>query len=226
MEQRYILFRSHKIHNTYSGSNILTHRGRGSDFSEIEPYIVWDDTRDISWQHSARTPGIQKKIRMEYDTFPIHITQTVPDTHWFYTEDGSKSAFEYANTIKDTILTSAKKYHYKTKISQIKELQHTKNSMIFYITSTLDAQDLEQIYGISRNNDLIVLHIFHPYELNPTSWFLFDGLWINPTSYKKEFENKQKNIKKLIEGIGAGYILLTADMTAVPYLNQFFKNRY
>jgi hypothetical protein len=163
---------------------------------------------------------------MEYDTFPIHIAQTVPDTHWFYTEDWPKSAFEYANTIKDGITSSAKKYHYKTQISKIKELQQTKNAMIFYITSTLNIQDIEVMHGISHNNDLIVLHTFHPYELDPIDWFLFDGLWINPTSYKKEFENKQKNIKKLVESIGAGYILLTTDMLAIPYLNQFFKNRY
>lgn len=226
MEQRYILFRSHKIHSTQSWSNVLTHRGRGSDFSDIWPYIVGDDTRDISWRHSARTDTIQRKMRVEEDTFPIYIVQTLDISHGFYTEDARRSPFEYATELQNTVLSSAKKYHYKAQVSPLQEVKNKKNSMIFYITSSLERWDIDDIRGLAEHNDLIVLHIFHPYELNPTDWLLFDWLWIRGNAYKKEFERKQKDIEKLIQGIDAGYLLLTTDMSIAPRINQFFKNRF
>lgn len=226
MEQRYILFRSHKIHSTQSWSNILTHRGRGSDFSDIWPYIVGDDTRDISWRHSARTDTIQRKMRVEEDTFPIHIIQTLDISHGFYTEDARTSTFEYATGLENTILSSAKKYHYRAQVSKLQEVKSKKNSMIFYITSSLDRGDMDDVRGLTKHNDLIMLHVFHPYELQPEDWLLFDWLWLSSKTYTKEFEKKQKSIEKLIQSIDAGYLLLTTDMSITPRINQFFKNRF
>lgn len=226
MEQRYILFRSDKIHSTESGSNYLTHRGRGSDFSDIWPYIVGDDTRDISWRHSARTDTIQRKMRIEEDAFPISIIQTIDISHGFYTEDVQKSTSEYARDIHDTIISSARKYHYKSEESILEKVKHKKNSMIFYITSSLEVEELALLRGLAQSNDLILLHVFHPYELDPDSWLLFGWFWLNAKRYQQEFENKRKEVERLMRSIDAWYLLLTTDMHITPRINQFFKNRF
>lgn len=226
MEQRYILFRSHKIHNSISGSNILTHRGRGSDFSDIWPYVVGDDTRDISWRHSARSDTIQRKMRIEEDAFSIYIIQTINTYHQFYTEESPITVDMFAWALQRELLQSAKKYHYKAQETTLQKAKNIKNAMIFYVTSSLDICDFEHIRGLAIYNDLIVLHVFHPYELNPTDWLLFDWFWLKNKSYRKEFETQQKDIERLILTMDAGYLLLTTDMDITRNINQFFKNRF
>ena len=108
-------------------------------------------------------------MRIEEDAFPISIIQTIDISHGFYTEDVRKSTSGYAQDIRDTIISSARKYHYKSEESTLEKVKHKKNSMIFYITSSLEVEELALIRGLAQFNDLILLHVFHPYELDPDS---------------------------------------------------------
>jgi uncharacterized protein (DUF58 family) len=224
--ERYILFRSRGIHTVDVWQSHTTHRARGSDFSDIWPYIVGDDTRDISWKHSARTDTIQKKVRTEEDAFPIYIIQKIDTSNEFYTEDTKKSTHEYATELQDILFISARKYHCKVKASKLQEIKQKRNSMIFYITSSLDIWDIEEIRGLARHNDLIVIHVFHPYELDPQNWLLFDWFWLSIKSYKRDFDERRKRIEKVIQTIDAWYILTTTDMDIPSSINRFFKRRY
>lgn len=45
--------------------------------------------------------------------------------------------------------------------------------MIIYITTSLDVADIAVIIGLTRTNDVIVIHVFHPYEVTPDDDLLF-----------------------------------------------------
>lgn len=222
----YILFRSHKVHSTKSGSNILTHRGRGSDFADIGPYIVWDDTRDISWKHSARTETLSKKIRIDEESFPIIVIQDIDASHGFFTEQYSKSTYTLATELIERIVTSCKKYHFPIETIQVTpDIKNIRNSMIFYITSSLDAHQFEEIRWLTESNDLIVVHVFHPYEVSPDSSLILWGFSVKKDSYQKEFEKIRKNIEKTIQSARWSYIMITTNTDSVSELNRFFKTR-
>lgn len=45
--------------------------------------------------------------------------------------------------------------------------------MILYITTTLDVADISSLSALTRDNDVIVIHVFHPYEVTPSADLLF-----------------------------------------------------
>lgn len=224
--ERYILFRSRGIHTMRSWDSHRTHRGRGSDFSDIWLYIPGDDTRDISWRHSARTWSISKKIRIDEETFSIYIIQDEESMSTFYTPKDPISTYEYTERLESIISTSAKKYHYSVHTISIEEARYKKNSMIFYITSDVEWRDIQKLWGIAAHNDLIVLHVFHPYEIEPTDELLFWWVWVNKSAYQQEFEERRKSVEKNIHTMNSWYLLLSTSMPVVTRMNQFFRHRY
>jgi hypothetical protein len=45
--------------------------------------------------------------------------------------------------------------------------------MIIYITTTLDIADIVSLAALTRDNDVIVIHVFHVYEVAPSDDLLF-----------------------------------------------------
>jgi hypothetical protein len=45
--------------------------------------------------------------------------------------------------------------------------------MILYITTTLDVAETAALSALTRDNDVIMIHIFHPYEVRPSTDLLF-----------------------------------------------------
>ena len=225
--EHYIRFRSHKIDTSGLGTHLPTRRWRGSDYSDIAPYISGDDTRDISWKHSARSVDLQKKIRLEDGSFPISVINTIGSDSCFYTERDKKSPYQYAHEIVERISDSAKKYHFPIReFDSTQELEWSRNTMVFYITNGLESVELDTVRAISGGNDVIVIHIFHPYEISPTSSLIFRGLGLDTKRYIREFGEKRKHFQQQTYSIHASYLsLMTSDMPTGK-LNQFFKNRF
>jgi hypothetical protein len=82
---------------------MLTHRGRGTDFADIVPYSVGDDTRDISWTHSGRADTLMRKVRAEEDSFPILVMGTIDESHGFFTDAYPKSSYQFASELTESI---------------------------------------------------------------------------------------------------------------------------
>lgn len=221
----FILFRSRLIHNNQLGSNTNTHRGRGSDFSDISIYSSWDDTRDISWRHSARSGNILKKTRIEEDCFPIRIVQTIWSNQLFCTRKNKKSQYEYSIEISQKIHQSATKYHFPIEDIDIVETRELRNTMIFYITTSLDISVFRELSGIAKNNDIIVIHVFHPYELNPDDDLIFDGLSLSKNKYLSELTTKKEQIRKQLIQSHIWYLELTTESNIPKEINRLLKNR-
>lgn len=203
------------------------HSGRGSDFSDIVEYIPGDDTRDISWKHSARLGTLKKKLRLEEESFPIVIGNMIQKSQWFSTKKHPKSPYEFTEELIKNIVNSASKYHFPVDIVWWKiPKRKMMNAMILTLTSTLEESDIHDMLGLTTHNDLIFIHIFHPYELSPYDDRLFAGLSLNKESYIKEFDAKKEIIKDTIRKRWGDYLMITTDMNIVHTLNSFFKNRY
>ena len=114
--ERFILFRSRQIRTRTSGDNILTHRGRGTDYADIVTYTMGDDTRDISWTHSGRTDTLMVKVRTEEDSFPILIIDTIDASHGFSTDTHPQSPYQFTTELTRSIRESAKKHHFPSHI--------------------------------------------------------------------------------------------------------------
>lgn len=224
---RYIRFRSHKIDTSSLGIHMPNRRWRGSDFCDITPYTTGDDTRDISWRHSARSTTLQKKIRLDDGSFPIVVINTIGSDSGFYTEADTTSPYQYAWEIEDTLKNSAHKYHFPMREScDIRALEWSRNNMIIYITSSLDGSSLDTLRVISEGNDIIVIHVFHPYEIAPTPWLIFDGLGLDTKRYIREFSDKKTQFQKRTYSIQWSYLCLLTSDNIVTRVNQFFKNRF
>lgn len=202
-------------------------RGRGTDFSDIVAYIPGDDTRDISWKHSARLGTLEKKIRLEEESFPIMIVDNISENQLFSTEEIPESPYSFAQKVITAIENSAKKYHFPIQTSwAIIQKENIRNTMILSITTSLDMSEVHDLLWLTRANDVIFIHIFHPYELSPDDKKIFMGLSLKRNQYTKEFSEKRQEIQDTIRKRWWDYIMMTTDMDISQTLNNFFKNRY
>ena len=225
--ERYILFRSKKIRTRTAWDNILTHRGRGTDFADIVPYSVGDDTRDISWTHSGRTDTLMRKVRAEEDSFPILVINTIDESHGFFTDIHQKSPYQFAMELTESIQTSAQKYHFPSQIqTDTSWLKEKKNHMILYISTTLDSTEIASLAWLTHDNDVILIHVFHPYEVDPSTDLIFTWLSLSNKRYQEEFEKKKNDIQETILKSGGAYLSMTTDVKSTPCMNNFFKNRF
>jgi hypothetical protein len=168
-----------------------------------------------------------RKVRTEEDSFPILVINTIDESHGFFTDVYPKSSYQFAKELTESIRESAKKYHFPSRIQADTEwLKWARNHMILYITTTLDVADIASLSALTRDNDVIVIHVFHPYEMDPSADLLFAWLTLSNKWYKKEFDSKVSEIKKSVIKCGGSYLLMTTDILWVPYMNHFFKNRF
>jgi hypothetical protein len=168
-----------------------------------------------------------RKVRTEEDSFPILVINTIDESHGFFTDAYPKSSHQFASELTESIRESAKKYHFPSRIqADTARLKWARNHMILCITTTLDVVDIVALSGLTRDNDVIVIHVFHPYEVAPSDDLLFAWLSLSNKWYKKEFDSKVSEIKKSVIKCGGSYLSMTTEILWVPCMNHFFKNRF
>lgn len=222
-----ILFRSLKSGKDRAGSAHSIIRWRGTSWSHIRSYTDKDNTRDIVWT-KIRPDGLSVREREDNGDFEII-------TYWMYSSydefyainptDSKKYAIQKARHI---LKMSAKFWQYSYREffgeSGLQELRKNQpmNTLIFICNAQVD----ESLKSLAFHNDLIYLDIFHPFEINPDSSYLFLWQIINLKSYKKSYQTFQNSKKSLLKKIHGSYIALSTLDKIDEVLNSFFKKRY
>jgi hypothetical protein len=77
-------------------------------------------------------------------------------------------------------------------------------------------------------NDIIVIHLLHPYEADPDmdSTLLFESRRIDSIRYKEALLESRTDIRKYLEKNNIAYISAVSTDNPVTLLNHFFKYRY
>jgi hypothetical protein len=225
--ERYIFFRSRYIRWLQSWDGHLLRVGRGTDYWDITEYMPGDDTRDISWAHSMRSTwaNLKKKIRSEEDIFPILIINTIQESEQFSTKKSPVSVWEYAAKLVSHIEISAKKYHFPLKLVQALWDNRVRQHMILYITHDISSLWISAITWLCKYNDLIVIHLCHPYEQDPSGDLILEGSWVDIAAYTRSFQEQQRIFSKDLISHRWGYIMLNTEDNINASMNNFFKNR-
>ncbi len=219
----YIFFRSHIGRIDTSGSSNSLRYGRGFDWDTLRLYTPWDNTRDIAWMKSWIETFIRN--RTETENFPIYILEDVGTENEFFTNTHPISKNEFTKEFIRVCHESAKKYGHPFK-GKLQKNEEIKNAMIFIVSSTLDMQDVWFIKKFSLFNDVIFLHILHPFEKNPDKTILFSFKKIKVQQYVEQFEKRKEEIRKFIIKNWCSYVDIYTHESIYDKLNFFFKNRY
>lgn len=219
----YIFFRSHRGRSDSSTSSNSLRYGRGFDWDTLRLYASWDNTRDIAWMKSWVETLVRNRI--ETPNFPIYLIQDTSTENEFSTISHPLSKSEFAKEIARICRESAKKYGHVFHTLSGKN-EEIKNSMIIILWSNLNTEDVLYIKRLSLLNDVVFVHIFHPFEKNPDSSVLFSFKTIKEKEYKKEFERKRKEIQIYLIENWCSYIDIYTHESIYDKINFFFKNRY
>lgn len=228
MWKKYILFRSRKLHTHTSWQGDTLHTWWWIDISDFSPYNPWDNIRDISWKHSAKNNGLIRKVREENDTFPLGIIDFIHENYEFYTIKDPISVGRYRNDLSENIRSSAKKYNFPIiNINTTKKYANILSSMIFIFIHDIDWQKLGDIRWLSAYNDVILVHIIHPYEVELANEedIIISGYNINKKSYLQLHHEENKRLKEFASHNKISYLNITTRQDICDTLSQFFKHR-
>ena len=101
-----------------------------------------------------------------------------------------------------------------------------KNTLIFVFSSILDPIEIQKWKKYAPLNDLLWIHTFHPFEINPTEDIMFLSKSLNTIAYQKHFEKTCQEIQHHCIQTQSSYLQIDTSKALEPKLNYFFKNRY
>ena len=232
-----IHFRTHKKWShtgTLSSERI---RARGSEYEWLRAAHPYDDARDIAWRQSLKTDTIYVKSRE--DTTDIRIILLgFTDMSWDFSLAENDDKYPAYKRLAHACEKSTRQGHIPysesppssdirwiiTKLVQDK----THNHLILAVISSLDRKDYEPFRKLSKHNDIIIIHLFHPYEMTPALYptTLIESTLIDTEKYHTLFDEKQKEIQKFLIWNNIGYIKISTTENAVERLNHYFKHLY
>lgn len=236
-----LYFRSRYISTKEWGDSGKKIPGRASEIAEIRSFEQSDDARDIAWKQSAKSETeIYTKIRRWDSTYNIILVQ-----HESHTDDFHLPRFPRSRNIffheLDTAIKRTKKilrisykkiidanpFTWKDCIDKLIQ-EEVRDSIIFIVTGNLEDENFLSLKKIAKYNDIIILHVFHPIELDPSiaSEILFESKKIDQEKYLKVFEAARKECEKTIKKNWMSYILLSSEENPIMRLNFYFKHRY
>lgn len=101
-------------------------------------------------------------------------------------------------------------------------------NIILYVVSDFEIVSYTYLTQLSKLNDVIVIHLLHPYEADPNmdSTLLFESRRIDSIRYKKALLESKADIQKYLEKNNIAYICALSTDNPVTLLNHFFKYRY
>ncbi len=114
------------------------------------------------------------------------------------------------------------------KISSLLEEKQIKKELIIIVVSDLLKIRYTWLSSIARHNDIVVLHLLHPYESKPDSYsnILCESRSIEAIPYKKSLFQAKKEIQEYLSSNNVAYISGISTENPVDLLNHFFKYRY
>lgn len=201
------------------------------EWSQLRPYTLSEDARNIVWKKSTHKEIITKvqatpgKIRV----LCVHIPE-----HWdTFKTPGTVSKMEWKQQSTRTIQISAKKWWhlylrddtYSISLLRQKKIRHT---LIILLAGETIIQHTE-LKQLAYQNDLIVAIPYHPWEASPDDSYMITGkVWdiSRSAAYHDAWNRQQKNIQKHLQSWGIPSFFISTDQKIEDRLNYFFKHRY
>lgn len=213
-------------------------RSRWSEYDTIHPATPYDDARDIAWKQSAKSDSLYTKSREDTMNISIRLIG-IYDESWDFSLDYRDEKTKFYQTLDHACRDTSKyyKYIYDEKkythmsiewVSKILRNKHLERELIIIMTSDLESIHYEGLSPLAKHNDIILLHILHPYESNPDIYtgILCESRSIDSISYKQSLTQVQKDIKEYLSNNNIAYIWGISTDNPTILLNYFFKNRY
>jgi hypothetical protein len=93
--------------------------------------------------------------------------------------------------------------------------------------SYIDPNSIDLLRSLTHHNELIYLHIEHPYETSPNREIGFIGRIVgSATQYRDEYEQMIEREGRNLESIGAHHLRIGTTEILDTRLNYFFKYQY
>ncbi len=232
-----IVFRSKTLDHTRTWSSVKNIRRSGTDWSHLRLYEN-DDIRDIAWSRST-TDKIY--VRDRSDQWWIDIIAIFIGWAWeeFFIDDVRESKKYFLENSKNIIFTSAKKWNYHLRCFSGNDLEaiwgsllksNTKWSLILIFRSFNG--DINTPYSIQKTaamNDVILMDIYHPFELHPSGYHMirWKSMWAIWTLEYQEQRSKISTMHKkecILKDMT--YLEVETSENIENFLNYFFKRRY
>lgn len=230
-----ILFRSQR-HALLSWNSPKRIPGQGDDWSDIVQYIPGDDPRDILWKKTYAENIYRKKRNLDTRLSIICLNILNPgddftSTQWsfsrnLYKDQAIKSITQSAKKLKYPVeyFTGNMDHIWETLLSEQKQ-----NTLMIILTSDY-AQEIPRAFSrLAMMNDIVWIHLYHPWELSPTPQELFFWKVFSPRyriKYKNTIENFEKQKTRMLEKHNISPIFQSIDQNIEDSLNHFFKYRY
>lgn len=233
-----IHFRS-KVSSSQRGDESLKKiQSHGSEYESIRPATPSDDARDIAWKQSARSDILSVKSREDTTRLNVMLIGA-SDTSWGFSIETWDDKYAFYRTLANASRTSSNiswyKYeeHFYThtsieKICSDKKKDRIKNALILFVVSDLDTPSYHHLDSLWRQNDIIVIHLLHPYEKNPEKYpnILTESSQIKHREYQEALIKIQKDIKSVLIHAEISFLQTSSTDNPIKLLNHFFKHRY
>ncbi len=213
-------------------------RSRWSEYDTLRPATPYDDARDIAWKQSAKSESLFIKSREDTLNIAIRLIG-VYDASWdFCLEYGDEKAKFYGKIDHACRYTSSHFQHIYNEhmytsmsidwVSALLQKKRIEKEVIIIITSNLTYTQYEWLTLLKKHNDVICIHLLHPFESNPDIYenTLCESSLIQKIAYKKELNKAQWEISSYLSKNNIGYIAAVSTDNPVDLLNYFFKYRY
>ena len=232
-----IHFRSHQRWRQTGLGSTRNMKQRGSEYDSLRLATPLDDARDIAWKQSLKWESLYMKSREESTDIIVSLIG-IEDQSWDFSLEGENTKRDfYTHLERACHHTSIREWysytHHIYTHTSIYEIswelidKHVRNKLMICIVSDLEKSHYEYLGKLAIHNDIIILHLLHPYEsdTNLSTSTLIESSLID-IWYISMLRQARENIRSYLIGDHISYLpaLSTDDPTTL--LNHFFKYRY
>ena len=213
-------------------------RARWSEYDTLNPATPYDDARDIAWKASAKGENLYIKSREDTLSLAIRLIG-IYDRSWDFSLDFRDEKIAFYALLNRACQNTSKYYRYTYSentytcmgikyVSEILRKNQVERELIIIVASDLETTQYEGLSWLAKHNDIVLLHLLHPFESHPTTYdsILCESRSINSIAYEASLNKVQKEIKEYLVKNNIAYIAWISDEDPIDLLNNFFKYRY
>ncbi len=229
---------SSKIEKIGTWSSKMTH-ARSTDFDSLREYSEGDDARDIAWKQSAKWVGTFVRSTQSEQSISLMLIGDIDNGWTFQLEESSRNKHEFYKILKEQCqYTSHRNGNIYTeniytsmgigKISEYSIRNEKRKNLILLVTGCLKKESYKSLIPLARHNDMLIIHLLHPYERDPQNYekLLMESRTPKISKYKIALDENLWTIQKELTRNNISYIEASTEDNPAELLNFFFKHRY
>jgi uncharacterized protein (DUF58 family) len=231
-----IHWRSHQNRGQYWLWSLKNIRWSWSEYENLRVATPYDDARDIAWKKSTKNDTLYVKSREDVANLAIRLIR-IRDKSWGFTLEAWDDKDAFYRALDRACKESMAYYRYSYDISSSPDIRSSvdwvlqkkiNKNTILYTVSELDLDEYSYLSKLSKLNDVIIIHLLHPYEVDPciADVLLSESQSIKSIQYKEALLRSRLDIRKYLVKNNIAYIPALSTDNPVNLINHFFKYRY